>query len=451
MIGNKLHNLLNELSANQNKALIYRCGLSSDKRMAILKVYLQENQDNSLENLNDFLAKEVKKTWPNSDDAEQDLKARRLSSFYCEQIEKLILETYLEKNNSVRNLLLAEALEKKGNLVLLNQYYEKAYRKSVEERNDYYQMLSLKGRIRMHYASQNEKEFEQALQLNEELLKVLRHANNDKITEYYYNLSNIYIEKNSLIKERKEAIEQEIFALLDTIDYPYNKVSLYVSLAKINFDNDQLFNYFEKAKSILYSIEKRTNEYDDLERKIRFLELRLNFFSGLELEQLLKITDEIIKDSTVFSIINNNTLFYKILFLILSDKITLAEQILDENTSYFKGNSRFLISFLKALIAEKNGDYKKALHLFQPIMYTTNYFTAIFSRLLVIKIHTKMGNQVLAKSLIESTSRMLKLNSDNPIGKQANEYVIRYFKRSKKTSLEENVPSMTVLHRHIIS
>jgi hypothetical protein len=157
MIGNKLYNLIQELSVSQHKSLLYKCANSSDKRMHILRNYLQDG-DPSHEGLNIFLEKEVLRTWPNSSQKEQELKIRRLSNYFADQIERLLLEAYLEKNSSVKNLLLAESLEKSGNLNILKHYYEKAYSKSLEEKDAYFQILSLKGRIRMNYASQNEKE-----------------------------------------------------------------------------------------------------------------------------------------------------------------------------------------------------------------------------------------------------------------------------------------------------
>ena len=89
MIGNKLHNLNKELTVSQRKTLIHQCSISSDKRMGILKNYLQ-NSPKSIDELNQFLIDTVNTNWPNSEQKEKDLKVRRLSSFFVEQIEKLI-------------------------------------------------------------------------------------------------------------------------------------------------------------------------------------------------------------------------------------------------------------------------------------------------------------------------------------------------------------------------
>ena len=81
--------------------------------------------------------------------------------------------------------------------------------------------------------------------------------------------------------EKKEQLEQEIKKFIDRFEYPINKASLYVSLAKLNFDNAQLDSYFDQAKEILYGVESRNKDFYDLDRKIRFLELRLKFFAEI--------------------------------------------------------------------------------------------------------------------------------------------------------------------------
>lgn len=453
MIGNKLHNLNKELSVSQRKTLIHQCSISSDKRMGILKNYLQ-NSPKSIDELNQFLIDTVNFNWPNSEQKEKDLKVRRLSSFFVEQIEKLILETYLESSTSIKNILMAQALGKGGNIYLLNHYYEKAYSKAIEEEDYYYQMIGLKGKIRMSYTSQNEKDLAKALDLNEELLRVLRHANNDKVAEYYFNISNIYLEKNSLVSDQKDELEAQIKKYIDRFDYPVNKASLYVSLAKLNFNNESLTTYFQKAKEILYSVEQRNKDFHALDRKIRFLELRLLFFAGTENSRLLQVSDEIMQHFQGFSIINNNTLFYKILFTIFDDQLDLAEQLLEENSIFFGGEGKITSSFLRALIHEKKEEYKEAIQLLQTLIYTTNYFLAVFSRLLYIKIQIDRGKESMIKPLVDSTQRLLIQNSGNPLGKEAHQYVLKELKSrasSSNATRKLQQPTLTVFHKYLLN
>jgi hypothetical protein len=125
VIGNKLYNINKELTAAQRKAIAQHCTTSSDKRLAILKNYIQSTPG-TLNDLNQFLSDAVESNWPNSSQKEKELKLRRLSSFFVDQIESVLLSTFVDKNSSIKYILLAQALEKSGNLSLINYYYDKA-------------------------------------------------------------------------------------------------------------------------------------------------------------------------------------------------------------------------------------------------------------------------------------------------------------------------------------
>jgi hypothetical protein len=441
MIGQKLYELLSELEAAQSKSILHYCNISSDKRLAILKLVITNRKKTSVE-INDILSTQVIKTWPNISEKEHNLKMRRLANFFSEEIEKIILEEYLTKNNTIRNLLLAKAKENHGNIHLISNYYSKAYLKSLDEEELLYRLLALKGKIRMSYASQSEKEFDSAISLNEEFKDVLYSVNEKATIDYYNNLSNIYLEKNSLIKESKEKLEIDVLFFINSTRHQLHKASLYVSLAKLNYDNEKLSVYFSKADELLYSEKNKSKEYYDLERKLVFLKLRLNFFAGETATKLIEISDQILKQKNAFSVINNNTMFYKILSYILLNEIEKSKEFIENSASYFKGEGQLLKNFLMAVIYEKEGNYRKALHLLNPMMYASNYFFAIFSRLLVIKIHVKRSNDRLLESLLDSTVRFLKANDDNSLGKESNDYVLKVFRsrilRKHKESLVLN-------------
>lgn len=452
MTGKKLYQLLVEMNPSQVKTLQLRCENSTDKRLAILKVVIDHRND-GLETLNDIMQREVEKRWKSSSESEKKIKLRRLQNFFSDQIEQLSLLTYLEQNSSIRNVLLAQSFEKSGNLVLLNNYYDKAFSKSLEEEDLLYQLMGIKGKIRMRYASQSEEELEQALELNESYVQILKRLNEQKIAEYYDNLSNIYLERNAVVLEKRDRYIEKINEQLKSDMQPLYKASLMVSLAKLNYDNDSLFSHFEAAKELLQGIEDRGGDFFVLERKIRFLELRLNFFLGKDVKSLIAMADEILAKSNRFSIINNNTLFYKILFEILNNNFSVAQQLIDESHAYFKGDGDILEKQLQAILYSKIGEDKKALQMLQPMMYMTNYFVSIFSRLIVLKIQIKRGQGAWNKSLIDSTKRFLQLNSGNPLGKDANEYVLHQYsqhlsKRKSRKSVEK--PTLTILHEYLL-
>ena len=270
MIGNKLYNLIKDLSPAQMKSLTTECLTSNDKRLILFYTYLT-NHENTLKNLNNYFDREVIKMWPNSSLKENELKIRRLSSFYSILIEKIILSEYLENNSSIRNILLANSIVKNGNIDLVNYYYDKAYIKSIKEEDKQNQIIGLKGKIQMVYASQNEKKIENALTFNKEIIELTESNFKDSISEYYSNISTIFLEKNSLVKDEKSKYIKEIESYLVKFDDPLLKSSLHTSLAKLNFDNDNLLYHFLEAEKLLESVKEKDKMYYDLQRKYYFI------------------------------------------------------------------------------------------------------------------------------------------------------------------------------------
>ena len=193
--------------------------------------------------------------------------------------------------------------------------------------------------------------------------------------------------------------------------------------------------------------------YYDLQRKLYFLELRLNFFSGKGVDELILITENIFKEGNKFSIINNNTIFYRILFKILDNKLEEANKFLETNHIYFKGEGKMLEQFLQAVIFEKTNEPKKAIQLLQPIIYSSNYFMSVFSRLLVIKIYSEQNNLSLLKSLLDSTQRYLSINYDNPLGMESHVYVLSMLKNKQiktKSKKGTEIPKLTIFHKYLL-
>lgn len=452
MIGTKLHSLLNELTPQQHKTLMNRCLNSNQKILQLFHPFLQKG-DYSTDSIHAFIRDQVESTWPDSTSAEKEVKLRRIASVCAFEAEDVILESYLEHQKSLRSILLAQALEKRGNTTLLEQYYDKGYQSALKEEDVFNQLTSLKGLFRMNYASMGEKELHRALETNERFLRTLQFAYEDRLIEYYHNKTNIYLEKNSLIDHEKEDLEQEIQQCLKEQHLPLNKASLYFSLAKLNFNSDSMQVYLEKGKKCLSEVSDHSLEYEAFQRKARFLELRLNFFSGKSVKELLTITQTILQEDNGFTVMNNNTLFYHILLCILDGNTAEAEQLLIDKHLYFRGNGRILSDFLHAVLAERKHDYRKAIHLLNQLMYTPNYFFAVFARLLFISIQIRRGNSALIRSVLDSTLRMLQNNPDSPLGKEAHLYTLRELRNkiaSRKHAFKGEVPHLTVFHQYLL-
>jgi hypothetical protein len=450
MVGIKLLHLYRELNLTHLNELRLRCAEQSDKRFKILESLLEKKVDDP-EELIACLKLLIDKQWPKS--IEFETKFRRLSLFICEQFELVIIDELLKGNSVLKNTLVAKAIEKKGNLALIKHYYEKLYKAANKSEDAGLKSLSLSGKMRMSYASQNENDLAEALNRNEELLEVLKEDYKAKIVDYYYHCSNIYLEQNSLLTDKRDRLHEEVIGYLKQMENPIHKASLYLSLVKFNYNNDKLSVFLEKANKEMKQVKSPNHEFYDLERKIRFLELRLHFFSGKDLEYLIELTDNVVEHFDGYSIINNNVLFYRILFTILNGDFVKANMILQESKIYFQGDSKIHRQFLQALLYEREDDIKKAKQLLNQIMYTDNYLVAIFSRLLFIKILSKREMSALLKTTIESTQRLIDNNKSNLLGKEGHEYVLNKFRTQvkKSSNLKNNsAVKLTVLHKYLL-
>jgi hypothetical protein len=444
---------LNELNTKQLVSLSLRCSASNDKAMNFFPKFLKERIFTH-EVLIQFLNQQIKKHWPLSSEKEKALKLRRFSSMYADEAETVILEYFLRQDHATRMLLMAQALENKGNVDLVDQYYDKSLKHASEKEDHLDQLVGLKGKFRLKYESNNDSELSDALKFNDKFLYVLSSLYDSHRTEYYHNKTNLYIEKSALIDTEKDVLVEEITNYLKTQTSPLNCSSLCFSMAKLYYnEEDKMHGYLDSGKRYLALVQDKQSEYWSFFRKVRFLELRLEFFNGAENSKIIELADEIIGQEPSFSVLNNHTLFYKILCTILNDQIQEAEEILLDNHLFFKGKNELLEHFLLALIYAKKGETKSALKLLNELMYVSNYFFAIFSRLLFIKLKSSKGNLGVIKSILDSTTRLLTIQRESPLGHDAHLYTLfRLKEHVSQRRIRKIYPEskLTVLHRFLL-
>ena len=182
--------------------------------------------------------------------------------------------------------------------------------------------------------------------------------------------------------------------------------------------------------------------------------MRLHFFSGKDLDFLQNLSENIISEFNDYSIINNNVLFYRILFSILNNDFDKATSLLDDNTVFFQGESKIHKMFLTALLFEKQKENKKAIKILNQLMYTENYLVAIFSRFLFIKILFSKEKSSLLSSTIDSTHRLILKNKSNPLGRDSHQYVLEVYKskaNKTKKKIASNNSELTVLHKYLLA
>jgi hypothetical protein len=451
MVGIKLLHLYRELSLSQKNEIRIRCSNKTDKRFLILFQLLNFKCENS-EDLIPELKRLIDKQWPGSKDNEQ--KFRRLSLFISEQFEIILIEHFLSENSALKNSLIVRSIEQKGNLSLIKHYYEKLYKEASEKNHTGLKIQGLHGKIRMNYASQVESELNEALRANEELLTILNEDYQKRMVDYFYQCSNIYLEQNHLLIHKKEKLNGDILNYLSILENPILRASLFLSLAKLNYDNEMLSQLLESAKDELKKADNLDREYEDILRKIKFLELRLNFFSGKNLDFLLSLSEKVVDSFDKYSIINNNLLFYRLLFLILNSEYDKVDEFLNEKSLFFQGESKIHKLFLQALYFERIGETKKSTKILNEIMYSENYLVAVFSRLLFLKILISKEKSSLLSSSIESAKRVISKNKNNQLGQKGHLFALHFFKQKSQNKIEvldDSEIHLNVLHRYILN
>ena len=425
MIGKRLYNLLQELDASQSKRLLHLCSVMSDKRYGVLKKLIN-SKDKSQEVLNSIIRKEALLLWGNS--KEIDLKERRLVDFFSGEIENTVIESFLEKKSGFRHLLLSEAFQKSGNPELLDYYHEKVYKIGNDENEWMFRLLSLKGKLRLKYASVSEKRHSEALLLNEELYEVITKTYEEKTIEYYNNLSNLYIENSGILGSRKNKLIIEIEKKMAITPSETEKLSMLVSLIRLIDDRNKAAKLIEEGKQIIIKHpSKDKGQFIIEKRKFLFMQLITGFYNGKHWDELVEICNEVLTINKMYNFVDNSTMFYKMLLLVISGYEEKVLKEIKKEKFYFKGEGLVFKNFIFAVIAEKEKNFTKALKLLQPLLYVENYYLALWSRILEIRIHFFKGNEILCESLIVSTRKLILKNKNKLFGKEGANYLLNFY------------------------
>lgn len=451
MIGKKLHLLLKELTVSHTKTIFYRCSLSKDKRYEILKSLISIRHQTEDE-INDYIQKEIQLNWKSVSEKEDALKWRRLNHFFINQIEIVLLELYLEKNATYKNSILAQALEKKGNSQLIENYLLSVNSSSIKEQNKRLQLQSLEGLIRISSLSQGNEDIEKTLKLNEEYLKLLSKTSQQKTADYYYTISNVYLDKTVIVKSQKDELILAIFQLLNTEKNEINRALFLASLAKLHYSDGNFDFYFDKATEVVKGIQKDSDFLNTVKQQFTYLKVRISFFEGLKLSELQKIVPSLSIEEKNSTSLNLNCIFYSLLFDILDENSGINMNKLNEFEAIFK-NYPIYFDFLEALFLYREKEIKKSIRILNQIIYSNNYFFSVFSRLLLIKIQIEQKNIHLAKSYILSTQKMINQNKENILGNNANDVTLQLLKNkiSVKQFKMKNDTKMSILHLFLIA
>jgi hypothetical protein len=272
--------------------------------------------------------------------------------------------------------------------------------------------------------------------------------------DYYNNISNIFIESNLLIGANERKLIDEIEIKKKQCSVLQYQIGYLISQARLCFKNDEFFIYINSAFELLNKGEIDVTAKNILKRKILFLELIIGFYFNKNQKDLMNIIDEILKINKENKFIDNNTMFHKLLLLVLYDKTNEALELIGKEKNYFKGKSSELKEFIMAMVYYNNSQEIKCLRIINDLSYCSNYFIALFSKLLNIKIHVEMNNVELSESLIYNTERFIKRNSDKYTVFDASLFTINALKLKIKQKANKKIinpfVSLSPFHKFLL-
>lgn len=427
MKGKRIYELLIELSPSEHRQLLFACSKSEDKRLKVFSKVLRTNFK-SLEEFNNCLNNQTEIQFKGKESEEIEHIIRRNLDFYIDEVENVLIQSYLMSDQKQRNVLLGEALERGGNPFLLEYYYEKVY-KEVKDKDYLLELRSLRGKIRLKFNSQNEREFVKSLDLNTLMKASVEEFYHEKLCDYYNNISNIYLESHLLVNIDEVKLTSEIDAKIKECGMVNHVVNYRIAQARLNFKTPLYEYYIGQAHEYLNSEEMEKSNKSILKRKVFFLELIMGFYLGKRERNLLETIEEILEINKRIRFIDNNTMFHKLLLLIINNEIEQVRDILATERNYFKGKTKDLKDFIIAFIAFRKNHITQCLKSINNLSYSTNYFIALFSRMLSIKIHLSLNNLDLAEAIIYNTERFVKKNSDKYTVFHASLFLLQYYKR----------------------
>lgn len=444
MKGKRVYELLNELSPKEHRQLLFVCSKSEDKRLKVFFKVLRANFK-TLEEFNILLQQQTELLFLRKDEEELEHTVRRNLDFYLSEIEQIIIQSYLENDSKQRNIILGEALEQGGNPFLLEYYYDKAYKDAIN-RDYLINFRALRGKIRLKFNSQSEREFLKSLDLNSQMKASVEEFYHEKLCDYYNNISNIYLDSYLLVKIDELGLTTEIDTKIKECGTVNCIVNYRIAQARLNFKTPSYEFYINQVHELLNNSEIDKFSKDVLKRKVYFLELIMGFYLGKRERNLMELTNSILEISKRNRFVDNNTMFHKLLLLIIDDKLEDVHLILSTERNYFKGKTKELKEFKVAFIAFRKNQIAKCLKTINQLSYSTNYFIALFSRMLSIKIHIGLNNEDLAESLIYNTERFVKKNSDKYTVFNSSLSLLHYFKKRtyrKNPNMSQSIQIMS--------
>lgn len=431
MKGKRLYHLLNDLNKSQLQQLHFRCTMGEDKRSKVLKELIESDYkeistyQNSIEQLGSH--------FKNLPDTQKAL--RRFIDFACKEIENLSIYNYLQENKGSRDFILTNVYSFNSSSYLFHYYHGKAQKSSSEEGAFWREKIVLTNqKLQWYSKGQTRQDYQKIKELILQKNQLNHEGYYSELVVHYSTLSGIYLEDNTEIKFFQDFIpsEEDFQLIIDQSPKPYYTAQLYLSKARFVFrDKEKLYSNIVLSESILTQMDSSSLAYHRLNRSLNYLQVLGGMNYGAPLEEVLNNSRIVFNVNQRYEYKDSVSFFMHQMLLMLANEwqeMRMKRRKFAE--FYFDESNEMYPQFLEGLEYFLEGQEEKALLILNALSYSSSHYVALWSKLIVLKIHADLGSQHLMKKLIDRANRYLKNNAGKCFTQEVSSQLILGFKRN---------------------
>lgn len=411
--------LISDLDKSEKHKILNTCKRSGDKRHKLLYTLIKKGprQTQQFQNLLGQISDELfdKQEKSEKDSKEKDKVIRRFVDFSVKEIEQLKLKELLISDQLTRNYLLSKIYRKSDTPTLFRNYLNKARQASEKENDPWIRGYCIDNDIILKSQSQKKRDQMEVRDLLISKNNLIQSEYHNKLSEVYYLLSGLFLNDKDIVNELENLMleDSEIDALVKLSAGNPVAIEYKIAQSRFNFEDQAKLNkYITEAQELLENCNGTTEQIEKQQRRINFLKVLDGFHYGSGVEELMGLMEYVLEINAKYNFRDSLAAFYNVLLQQLAgaDSATLQPLIESYASSYFEEENQYMIEFLRAYSHFLEGDNKKSLMLLNNLSYAPNFYIAIWSRLLEIRIHIEKENFSLCESLVERANRQMNVN-----------------------------------------
>jgi hypothetical protein len=419
MKGKNLYMLIKDLDKSEKHKILNTCKRSGDKRHKLLYTLIKKSpkQTQQFQNLLGQISDELfeKQVLTEKDGKEKDKIVRRFVDFSVKEVEQLKLRELLSGDQLTRNYLLAKIYRRGDTPTLFRSYLNKTRQLADKENDPWIISFCLDHDIVIKSQSQKKRDQMEVRDLLISKNNLIQSEYHNRLSEVYYLLSGLFLNDKDIVNELENLMleDSEIDALVKLSAGNPVAIEYKIAQSRFNFEDEEKLNrYIGEAEALIEKCSGSDEEIEKQKKRISFLKVLDGFHYGAELKALEAPMEYVLQINKKYQYRDSLSGFYHV-FLQLLDGVPVSElsDVIDAyETNYFEEENQYMIEFLRAYGHFMQNEYKAALMLLNNLSYAPNFYIAIWSRLLEIRIHIEKENFSLCESLVERANRQMNVN-----------------------------------------